>query len=242
MACQTADVPLEHVLLEPAQTFSIEQGAMETRIVLADDHRMVREALRRMIETRADLRVVAEASDGREAVEAVLTHHPDIAVIDLWMPELSGAEATRRIVDAKVGTRVIILSMHEDWSRVRDALQSGAAGYVVKSAAADQLIEAIDAVSQGRSYVSPAISHHVLRAVRNPGAERAVSPVESLSRREREVLQLVAEGLSAKEIAARLGLSVKTAEAHRGNLMGKLGIRRTSMLVRFAIREGIIAP
>lgn len=215
---------------------------METRIVLADDHRMVREALRRLIENRPDLRVVAEASDGREAVEAVRKHRPDIAVIDLWMPELSGAEATRRIVDEELGTRVIILTMHEDWSRVRDALQSGASGYVVKSAAADQLLEAIDVVRQGRSYVSPAISHHVLRAVRNPGSEHGASPVESLSRREREVLQLVAEGLSAKEIAVRLGLSVKTAEAHRGNLMAKLGIRRTSMLVRFAIREGIIAP
>lgn len=215
---------------------------METRIVLADDHRMVREALRRVIESRPDLRVVAEASDGREAVEAVLKHRPEIAVVDLWMPELSGAEATRRIVEAEIGTRVIILSMHEDWSRVRDSLQAGASGYVVKSAASEQLIEAIDAVSQGRSYVSPAISHHVLRAVRNPNSESPGSPMDSLSRREREVLQLVAEGLSAKEIAVRLGLSVKTAEAHRGNLMAKLGIRRTSMLVRFAIREGIIAP
>ena len=215
---------------------------METRIVLADDHRMVREALRRLIESRDDLRVVAEASDGRQAVEAVREHRPDVAVVDLWMPELSGSEATRQIVESELGTSVIILSMHEEWSRVRDALQAGASGYVVKSAAAEQLIEAIDAVRVGRSYVSPAVSHHVLRAVRNPGSDAVSSPIEVLSRREREVLQLVAEGLSAKEIATRLGLSVKTAEAHRGNLMAKLGIRRTSMLVRFAIREGIIAP
>jgi two-component system response regulator NreC len=219
----------------------MENNAGVTRIVLADDHRMVREALRKLIESRPDLRVVAEASDGREALEAVRKHRPEIAVIDLWMPELSGSAATRQIVDDDLGTRVIILSMHEEWSRVREALQAGAAGYVVKSAASDQLIEAIDVVSQGRSYVSPAISHHVLRAVRNP-SEPETSPVDCLSRREREVLQLVAEGLSAKEIAVRLGLSVKTAEAHRGNLMAKLGIRRSSMLVRFAIREGLIAP
>jgi DNA-binding NarL/FixJ family response regulator len=215
---------------------------METRIVLADDHRMVREALRRVIEGRPDLRVVAEASDGRAAVEAVKAHKPEIAVLDLWMPELSGSEATRQIVASDAGTRVIILSMHEDWSHVHDSLDAGASGYVVKSAATEQLIEAIEAVRTGRSFVSPAVSHHVVRAARGRGLENGGSPVESLSRREREVLQLVAEGLSAKEIAERLGLSVKTAEAHRGNLMAKLGIRRASMLVRFAIREGLIAP
>jgi DNA-binding NarL/FixJ family response regulator len=203
---------------------------------------MVREALRRIIETRPDLRVVAEADEGQEAIRAALEHRPDIAVIDLWMPGLGGIEAARRIVEEGSGTRVIILSMHEDWSRVRDALQSGAVGYVVKSAASEQLLEAIDAVREGRSFLSPAVSHHVMRAVRHPGAPQVGSPIELLSCREREVLQLVAEGLSAKEIAARLGLSAKTAEAHRGKLMAKLGIRRSSMLVRFAIREGLVAP
>lgn len=215
---------------------------MGTRILLADDHRMVREALRRVIEGHPGLRVVAEASNGREAVAAAREHRPDIAVIDLWMPDLSGVEATRQIVEEGLGTRVIILSMHEDWNRVRESLQSGAAGYVVKTAASDQLLEAIDAVRQGRSYVSPAVAHHLLHAVRNPSAQHSGSAIESLSRREREVLQLVAEGLSAKEIAVRLGLSAKTAEAHRASLMAKLGIRRSSLLVRFAIREGLVAP
>ncbi len=215
---------------------------MATRILLADDHRMVREALRRVIESRPDFCVVAEASDGREAIAAARAHRPDVAVLDLLMPELSGVEATRRIVEEELATRVLVLSMHEDWSRVRDALQSGAAGYVVKSAASDQLLEAIDSVRQGISYLSPAVSHHVLRAVRNPGGQQAASPIDALSRREREVLQLVAEGLSAKEIAVRLDLSVKTAESHRGSLMAKLGIHRSSMLVRFAIREGLVAP
>ena len=212
---------------------------MTTRIVLADDHRMFREALRRLIESRPDLRVVAEASDGREAVDAVREHEPDVALIDLWMPELSGVEATRRIAAEDGGTRVIILTMHEDSAHARDALQAGAAGYVVKSEASEQLIEAIDAVRLGDSYVSPALSQ---QPPVPPRAAGTGSALECLSRREREVLQLVAEGLSAKEIAERLGLSVKTAEAHRGNLMAKLGIRRSSILVRFAIREGLIAP
>ncbi|RIL04908.1 MAG: DNA-binding response regulator [Proteobacteria bacterium] len=213
----------------------------ETRIVLADDHCLVREALRRLIESRPDLIVVAEASDGLAAVEAVEKHRPDIAVIDLWMPELSGIETTRRITRTGAATRIIILTQHGDWARVRDSLHSGASGYVVKTDAAAQLLEAIDSVRAGRSYISPAISHHVVEAMRGGGVDK-LSPLDALSDREREVLQLVAEGLSAKEIAARLGLSVKTAEAHRSNIMGKLGIRRTSLLVRFAIREGVIAP
>lgn len=215
----------------------------QVRILLADDHRMVREALRRLIEgNRADLRVVAEASDGRAAVEAVREHRPDVAVLDLWMPELGGIEAARQIVEDRLGARVIILSMDDEWSRVRDALRAGVAGYIVKFAAAEQLIEAIDTVRSGRSYVSPAIADHVVRAIRDPESEQRGSPIEALTRREREVLQLVAEGLTAKEIAARLGLSAKTAEAHRSNLMTKLGIHRSAMLVRLAIREGLIAP
>lgn len=204
---------------------------------------MVREALRRLIEAnREDLQVVAEAADGRAAVEAVREHRPDVAVLDLWMPELGGIEAARQIVEEGLGTRVIILSMDDEWSRVRDALRSGVAGYVVKSAASEQLLEAIDAVCGGRSYVSPAIADHVVRAIRDPESEQRGSPIEALTRREREVLQLVAEGLTAKEIAVRLGLSAKTAEAHRSNLMTKLGIHRSAMLVRLAIREGLIAP
>jgi DNA-binding NarL/FixJ family response regulator len=215
----------------------------ELRILLADDHRMVREALRRLIEgSRANLRVVAEAADGREALEAVREHRPDVAVLDLWMPELGGIEAARQIVEDRLETRVIILSMDDEWNRVRDALRSGAAGYVVKSAASEQLIEAIDTVCRGRSYVSPAVAEHVVRAIREPESAQSSSPIAGLSRREREVLQLVAEGLTAKEIAVRLGLAVKTAEAHRSNLMTKLGIHRSAMLVRLAIREGLITP
>jgi DNA-binding NarL/FixJ family response regulator len=217
------------------------QPVRETTIVLADDHGIVREALRRLIESRSDLRVVAQASSGEEAVEAVRRHRPDVAVVDIWMPGMQGSEATRQIVRSELGTRVVILTMHEGWTWVREALRAGASGYVVKSAAAGQLLEAIDTVRAGGFYVSPAVSGHMVRAARGetPG-ERG--PLDALTDREREILQLVAEGFSTKEIAARLALSVKTAEAHRANLMSKLGIRKASRLVRFAIREGLIAP
>lgn len=202
---------------------------------------MVREALRNLIDGCEHLTVVAEAADGREAVELAIRHRPDVAVLDYWMPRLSGAEATRQIVRAGLPTRVVILTMHETWSHLREALQAGAAGYVVKRAAASQLLEAIDSVREGKAFVSPAVSHHVVQAVR-AGEEAPAGPLAILTDREREVLQLVAEGLSSKEIAAQLGTSVKTAEAHRSNLMQKLRINRSSGLVRLAIREGLIAP
>ena len=209
-------------------------------LLLADDHVMVREALRRVIEGRGDITVVAEASDGREAVSLARRHSPNVAVLDLWMPVLSGEEATRQIVSNGCGTRVLILSMHEEWNHVRRAFEAGASGYLVKSAASRELLDAIDAVSAGRSYVSPAIACHVVAA---SGEERGrTDPLSLLTPREHEVLQLVSEGLSSKEIATQLGLSIKTAESHRASLMKKLGVRKTSALVRLALREGLIAP
>jgi DNA-binding NarL/FixJ family response regulator len=213
---------------------------MTTRILLADDHEMVREGLRKLIETRSDLAVVAEASDGWEAVELARSHSADIAILDLWMPRLSGVDATRQIV-RDGGTRVVVLTMHADWSHVREALRAGAAGYVVKTAAASQLLEAVDAVREGRAFVSPAVSHHVVEAIRL-GDDRRSSPLAQLTSREREVLQLIADGLSSKEIAVRLGTSVKTAETHRARLMTKLKVNKASGLVRLAIREGLVSP
>ena len=215
-------------------------GDPVARVVIADDHSMIREALRRVIETREDLTVVAEAADGQEAVEQILRHRPEIAIIDLWMPRLSGVEATRQIVRSGVGTRVLILTMHDSWSHVRDALRAGASGYVVKAAALSQLLEAIDALREGKAYVSPSVASHVVQAI-NTGDDTS-GPLSVLTDRERQVLQLIAEGLSSKEVAAQLGFSVKTAEAHRSSLMSKLGIHKTSALVRFAIREGLISP
>jgi len=211
-----------------------------TRILLADDHDMVREALRRVIDSRADLVVVAEARDGREAVALAKEHTPDVAVIDLWMPGLSGEEAIRQIVESCPATRVLALTMHEDWGRVRAALEAGALGYVVKSAASRELLDAIQALRAGRGFLSPAVAHHVVDAV-SLGEPRR-SAISQLTEREREVLVLIADGLSSKEIAAQLGHAPKTAEAHRASLMRKLGVHKTSSLVRIAIRDGLVVP
>ncbi len=215
------------------------RSGLETTIVLADDHALVRDVLHRYIDEHPGLRIVAEASEGRELVEAVRAHRPDVAIVDLWMPGLSGADAAREITQNSSSTRVLILTMHEDLEHVREALRAGASGYVVKTAPVRQLLDAIAAVSRGDSYISPSVSHHLVRSVRgdeSPGP----TLLSVLTPREREVTQLIAEGLSAKEIAMRLGVSVKTAEAHRAHVMAKLGVRKTSMLVRIAIREGLI--
>jgi DNA-binding NarL/FixJ family response regulator len=211
-----------------------------TRVLIADDHEMVRDGLRRVIEQSGEFTVVAEAGDGRQAVLLAREHRPDIAVIDLWMPGFTGEEATRRITEDNCDTRVLVLSAHEDWHRVRSALQAGALGYVVKSAATSELVEALRALCAGRAYLSPAVAHHVVGAAGIGGAPR--SPLAQLTEREREVLSLIAEGLSSKEIAARLGHSPKTAETHRASVMRKLGVHKTSSLVRIAIREGLVVP
>ena len=210
---------------------------MGTTLLLADDHRLVREGLRRILEQRTDLCVLAEADNGEEAVQAALDHRPDLALIDLTMPRLSGVEAIRRI-RRTTPTRCIAVSMHELLGHVTQALEAGAAGYVVKSAAPSELLAAIDAVRAGRSYLSPSVAHWAVDAIAHPG--RATSPLRGLTGREREVLQLVAEGLTSKEIAATLGVSIKTVETHRANLMTKLEIRKASSLVRVAMQEGLI--
>jgi DNA-binding NarL/FixJ family response regulator len=201
---------------------------------------MFRDALRSIIESHGSATVVAETGDGREAVELAREHRPDIAVLDLWMPRLSGEEATRQIVESGCATRVLILSMHEDAKPVRGAFRAGALGYVVKSAAASELLHAIAALRDGRTYVSPAVAHHLVSALDEE--QPAASPLAGLTDREREVLQLIAEGLSTKEVATQLGVSTKTADSHRTSLMRKLGAHKVSELVRIAIREGMIAP
>jgi two-component system, NarL family, response regulator LiaR len=212
---------------------------LPARVLIADDHELVREGLRRVIEASGDITVVAEAGDGHEAVRLSRELQPDVAVIDLWMPGLSGEEATRSIA-GEGHTKVLVLSAHEEWERVRAALRAGALGYVVKSAAAAELIEAIHALCAGRGYLSPAIAQ---RGSDEPGADEAPrSPLAQLTEREREVLALIADGLSSKEIAARLGHSPKTAETHRASVMRKLGVHKTSALVRIAIREGLVVP
>lgn len=212
---------------------------MQTTILLADDHHMVREGLRLMLQRRDDFTVVAEASDGEETVRLVAEKQPDVALIDLCMPRLSGIEAIHRIRKDRSATRCVVLSMHDSRSHVEQALEAGASAYVVKSAAMSELFDAIDAVRQGKSYLSPEIAKQVVYAFANPNAPAPA--LSQLTSREREVLQLIAEGHSSKEISELLGVSFKTVESHRSRLMLKLGIHKVSQLVRFAIQHGVVA-
>jgi DNA-binding NarL/FixJ family response regulator len=214
---------------------------MQTTIVVADDHRIVREGIRKLLETREDFQVVGEASDGEEAVQMVLEKKPDVALMDIWMPRLSGIDATRRIGKRGLATKVLVLSMHESRTYVEEVLRAGAAGYIVKNAASQDLLNAIDAVCSGASYLSPTITQQVVDAIARPG-DAVPSGMAALTDREREVLQLIAEGLSSKEIAGMLGVSLKTVDSHRSNLMEKLEIHKVSGLVRFAIRAGLVEP
>jgi len=214
---------------------------MHTTIVIADDHRIVREGICKLLETRDDFEVIGQASDGEEAVQMVLEKQPDVALMDIWMPRLSGIDATRRIEKRGLDTKILVLSANASRIFVEEVIRSGAAGYVAKNAASSDLFAAIDAVRQGASYLSPAIAQQFVDAIARPG-DAAPSGVAALSDREREVLQLIAEGLSSKEIAAMLGVSLKTVDSHRSNLMEKLDIHKVSSLVRFAIRAGLVEP
>jgi len=210
------------------------------RILIANEHRILREGLRRILEADPDLSIVAEAECGEAAVQLAIEHDPDVAVIDVTMPRLGGIEAIRRIRSTAPRTRCLALSMHETHIQVTQALHAGASGYVVNSASAEEFVEAVRATAQGKSYLSPSIAHCVVDAIAQT-RDGVPSAVAQLSGREREVLQLIAEGLSSKEIAASLGVSLKTIETHRSNLMGKLNVRKASKLVRVAIHEGLVA-
>ncbi len=212
---------------------------MERTIVLADDHRLVREGLRRLLEERGDLRVVGEATTGYEAVEMAAEKSPDVVLMDISMPGLSGIDATRRICRNGSSSKVLILSMHDNRAYVEEVLRAGAAGYVLKDSASSDLLQAIDAVCGGDSFLSPTITQQVVDAIARP-ADRPEAALATLTDREREVLTLIAEGLSSKQIAKELGVSLKTIESHRANLMDKLDIHKVSGLVRFAIRSGLV--
>lgn len=207
------------------------------RIVLADDHLVLRQALKALLE-RKGLQVVADEADGKAAVEAVQRTTPDVAVLDVAMPVLNGVEAAREIARLAPQCPVILLSGLDDARFVKEALKVGVRGFVQKSQGADDLIHAIDEVRSGRLYVSPGASQAIVDACATTDATEA----SHLTPRERQVLHLVGEGKSTKQIAEALHISVKTAEFHRGRLMKKLNVHDTANLVRFAIREGWIAP
>ena len=210
------------------------------RVLIADDHLVVRAGIRALIESIDGVTVVGEANDGREAVELVATLRPEIALLDVSMPGLNGIEAAMRLREQSPDTRVIILSMHANDVYVRMALKAGAAGYVLKSATAAELQAALQAVARGEVYLSPAVSKQVVKGFVDATAS-AESPLEVLTTRQREILQLIAEGRTTKEVAFTLAISAKTVETHRAQIMERLQIHDVPGLVRFAIRTGLIS-
>jgi two-component system response regulator NreC len=205
-------------------------------VILADDHALVRDGLRAVLAREPDIQVVGEAADGRDALRLVETAKPDVAVLDLSMPLLNGLDVARQLVARERGPRPILITMHAEDRYVLDALRAGVRGYVLKKQAAADLVRAIREVAGGRVYLSPGVGATVAEAIRSGGP----APDERLTPREREVLQLVAEGKTTKEIAAILNVSVKTADAHRTRLMQKLDIHDIAGLTRCAIRLGLI--
>ncbi|HYU68752.1 MAG TPA: response regulator transcription factor [Burkholderiales bacterium] len=212
---------------------------MPVTVLLADDHAVVRDGLRALLEQGNDLQVIAVAGNGRDAVAETLRLRPDIVIMDIAMPELDGVEATRRIVEKCPETRVLILSMYLSAEHIHRALQAGAQGYVLKESAGEEVVEAIRALRAGKRYLSHRITETVVDDYLREGTN--VSPLDSLSLRERDVLQLVVEGRTNAAIALALSLSPKTVETYRARIMKKLKVRDTVELVKFSMRHGLIS-
>jgi two-component system, NarL family, response regulator NreC len=210
---------------------------MPIRILLAEDHVIVRQGLRALLE-QAGMTVIGEASDGQEALRIAHEQHPDVAILDIAMPHLNGLETARRLREALPQTKIVLLTMHTEDPYVLEAMQAGAVGYVLKTQAAADIVQAIRDVVHGEIYLSSRVSRAVVKAY----LTRSDLPTDPLTSREREILQLISEGQTTKEIAWRLGLSAKTVESHRIRLMRKLDIHETATLVRYAIRRGLTHP
>ncbi|HLJ14848.1 MAG TPA: response regulator transcription factor [Bryobacteraceae bacterium] len=206
------------------------------RILLADDHAMVRQGFRLILASQPDMEIVGEAGNGRETLDMAEKLKPDLVVMDVAMPELNGIEATRRLAESSPRTRVLALSMHKDSVYVREILRAGARGYLLKDSIDKDLVSAVRAVAKGDGYLSPGVSEAVLSDYR----KHVTDPLDLLTSREREVLQMIAEGKTNKEIAQTLQLSVYTVDAHRGRIMEKLNLHSTGELVRFAVRNGLV--
>jgi DNA-binding NarL/FixJ family response regulator len=212
------------------------------RILLGDDHTVVRQGLCKILEEQPAWHVVAQASDGREAVQQTLALQPDVAVLDIAMPLLNGIEATRQIVRRASNVHVLILSMHAEEAYITQSVQAGARGYLLKDSADTDLVRGVAAVAAGKSFFSPAAAKVMLDDyVRHLSERGIVDRLESLSEREREVLQLIAEGHSSKEIAELLSISPATVDTHRTHILQKLGVHNTAELVLFAVRRGVIS-
>lgn len=213
---------------------------MAITVVLADDHAIVRQGLGAVISQEQDIKVIAEASNGKEAVDIAKKDPADIFIIDITMPILNGLEASSQIMQINPGNRIIILSMHDNRAFIERALNLGIRGYVLKDSAADEIIQAIRAVYKDEYFLSPRISTFVIQDyIDSKGRKIGEKKIVSLTEREREILQLIAEGYTNKEVAMHLKIAFKTALAHRNNIMQKLGIHRQADLIRYALKEGI---
>lgn len=213
-------------------------SAARTRVLLADDHNLVRAGVRRILESQPGFEVVGEVADGAAALAALATTRPDVLVLDLSMPGMDGFELLQRARAAAPDVKRLVLSMHQDPEYVARAVREGADGYLLKDSAVQDLVNAIEAVRAGRTFYSPEVQRSLSEVAYGGGA----SPLDELTTREREVLKCIAEGLSSKDIAARFDISTRTVESHRANLMRKLTVRSVAQLVRLAIREGLVGP
>jgi DNA-binding NarL/FixJ family response regulator len=215
---------------------------MGVRLLLADDHEIVRRGLRALLEAEAGWEVVAEASDGRDAIEKTKLIKPDVAILDISMPSLNGLEAARQITTSTPQTKVLILTVHDSDPLIQQVLEAGARGYLLKSDAARDLVTAVDALRRNKTFFTPKVAQIVLEGYlgKNPKDAASEGDCFRLTGRQREIVQLLAEGKSSKEVASALGLSVKTAETHRANIMRRLDCHSVTALVRYAIRNHII--
>ena len=212
------------------------------RVVLVDDHALVRQGFRRILEDDPDLTVVGEASNGMDAIALVKKTDPDVVVMDMAMPEMSGLHATMELMKQRPGTKILILSMYSDEQYVRNALDAGAKGYILKNAIENDLTRAVKAVAGGEQYLAPELSSVLIKAIQSGSFDKSTDPYDRLTQREKQVLQLIARGKSNKEIAVMLDLSVNTVAVHRANLMSALGVHKTAELVLFAVKKGLVMP
>jgi DNA-binding NarL/FixJ family response regulator len=213
---------------------------MSVTVLLADDHPIVRQGLRHLLEGEPNLKVMGEASNGREAVQLVEKIRPDVLIVDIVMPELNGLEVLKQVRERSPRTCCIILSMQSADVYVVEALKAGALGYVLKETGPSELVNAVHQVIRGQRYLSPRISERLIDVLIESSQKSTSDPYQTLTNREREVLQMVAEGLSSAEIARRLSISPRTAELHRGRMMNKLGLRNQTELIRYAFKRGIL--
>jgi len=214
---------------------------MKIKVLLADDHKIFRDGLRTLIEKEAGMEVVAEAENGRKTIKLTEKLAPNVIIMDVSMPDMNGIEATRRIMAGRPDVKVIALSMHSDQRFVLDMLEAGASGYLLKDCAFDELAVAIRQVTAGNTYLSPKIADVVVKGYLSKTPDSGLTKSVLLTSREREILQLIAEGSTSREIAEHVYLSIKTVETHRRNIMQKLNMRSIADLTRYAIREGLVA-